>query len=527
MSGFCFFLCNVSWLFELKEVAGTVWGGIGAVVGLSAYLALYFGVFGAFAVTVGRWTPIESKEEDKKQTTSYAPGNIFALGGKGDLFDQSISVLKAATLNGAAWCGLEWVRGILLGGFGWNGLGVALKDLLMLVQFVDVIGIAGYGFVMMFAGCVGFATIVRLGREVRDRKQVRPHLDFAVAVAMIIGLFLYGFGKVTARPKETVDIRARIMQMNIPLEEKWSQDHALMQQTVFAYRDLTRTFVETAEYDLVLWPETSLPGFFSAKWVQELLNDHVLKGDDFYLLSGLEETNFEGTEIYNTITLMKGDTESYQMHQKVHLVPFGEKLPLRGTIPIFEWILGGIITQDFTPGDSLEQLTMEKDGQEIGIIPLICFEDTLGRHARKFIKGDGPELIVNVTNDGWFHDSSESEQHFVNAMFRCIELRRPMIRAANTGVSGFIDERGSIFDRDAHRPFKLIIQDEETGDTFIRGSLPATVRLDKNPPVTMYARIGDAFSIGMGLLALSVSIFFIGSQRKKRRSDGSGSNSGN
>ncbi|MDF1659969.1 MAG: apolipoprotein N-acyltransferase, partial [Verrucomicrobiales bacterium] len=499
VSGLVFFLISISWLTEISRVAGTVFAGLGALLLPSSYLALYFAAFGAFAATAGRWI---IREPDKD---------------KNDLFGQSLDVIKVAFLNGAAWCGLEWLRGILFTGFGWNGLGVALKDQLLLVQFSDVIGITGYGFVMMFSGIIGFATLVRLGLEVKERKRLRPHLDFALGVAMIIGLFLYGIPKVSVAPKDSIDINARIMQLNIDLEDKWSEDIALRQKIIFDYRDLTRTFVEVSPHDLVLWPETAIPGHFSFPWVQKYFNEHVLQGDDFYLLTGLEDSTLAGDEIYNTITLMKGDTESYQMHKKIHLVPLGEYIPFRNSFPVFEWIAGGIIETDFTPGDSYETLEIEKDGQRIEIIPLICFEDTVPRHARKFLT-EAPQVFVNVTNDGWFYDSAQPTQHFYNAIFRCIEFRRPMIRAANTGVSGFIDTRGSIFDRRGHgNDNPRILQDEETGSTYIRGSLPGRVEIDLNPPMTIYARYGDAFSITLGLVALSVALFGIGREWRSNR----------
>jgi len=157
---------------------------------------------------------------------------------------------------------------------------------------------------------------------------------------------------------------------------------------------------------------------------------------------------------------------------------------------------------------------MEKDGHEIGIVPLICFEDTVPRHARRFLRPE-PQIMVNVTNDGWFFESPQSVQHFRNALFRCIEFRRPMIRAANTGVSAFIDTRGSVYDRDSAGDFPRILRDEETGSTHIRGSLPGDVEVDLDPPMTVYARVGDAFSITLGLVALGFA--GVAALRSRRR----------
>ncbi|MEM6916781.1 MAG: apolipoprotein N-acyltransferase, partial [Verrucomicrobiota bacterium] len=274
--------------------------------------------------------------------------------------------------------------------------------------------------------------------------------------------------------------------------------------------------------DLVLWPETAIPGHFSFPWVQKYFNEQVLQGDDFYLLTGLEDSTLEGDEIYNTITLMKGSTESYQMYKKIHLVPLGEYIPFRDTFPLFQWIAGGIIETDFVPGSSYETLEIEKDGHAIEIIPLICFEDTVPRHARNFMS-ESPQLFVNVTNDGWFYDSAQPIQHFYNAIFRCIEFRRPMIRAANTGVSGFVDIRGSIFDRRSRADENpRILQDEETGSTYIRGSLPGRLEIDLNPPLTVYAKIGDAFSITLGTIALIVALFGVSRSLRVFRSESRG-----
>lgn len=482
VTGFVFFGINVWWMNEVSAVGGSVFVGLGAWLALVIYLSVYFGAFGAFAATVAKW--------DWKKT-----------GGEKDLFGQSIEVLRVAFLCGVCWCGLEWVRGWLFTGFGWNGLGVALVDHLLLVQFADTIGIVGYGFVMMFAGTIGFCTIVRLALEVKERKRLRPHADFSTGVALIIALFLYGMAKVTEVPEKSVDLRARVMQLNIPLGDKWSEDDEIRRQIVYDYRDLTTLFVESSPVDLVLWPETALPGHFNFPWVQDFFNKQILPAGDFSLLTGLEDSTLQGDEIYNTITLMKGDTESYQMYKKMHLVPLGEYIPFRGKFPLFEWIAGGIIENDFTPGTETGPLVIEKEGVEIGIVPLICFEDTVPRHARKFLR-DGPQIMVNVTNDGWFFDSAQPMQHFRNALFRCIEFRRPMIRAANTGVSGFVDERGSVYERNSGDRFPRILRDEETGSTYIRGSIPGTVVVDLDPPMTIYASYGDWFAVTMAVVAL-------------------------
>lgn len=488
LSGLAFFLINLSWLAEVSWVGA---------IALPAYLAVYFGLWGAFASTIGHWNPspaIHDHSNASKWHKTFAP---------------SWTVLRVAFLNGAMWCGMEWLRGVAFTGLPWNGLGVALHENLYLIQIADIIGVTGISFVMMFCSCVALATSYRLIQEFGDRG-LRPHLDFTIAVAMVIGVFLYGLNRInhiSRDPSETKDIRALLVQLNVPIDQVWDENS--LNANLDDYYDLTTAYVETADFDLVVWPETALPGRYFYPWVQTFLNQVLAKGD-FYLMAGLEE-EAQPNELYNVATLMRGSTKNYQMYRKTHLVPFGEYLPLRDSFPPFEWIAGHLIPGDFQAGKSFEPLDL--DGGEWQIIPLICFEDTIGALARKFVRPGVPQLIVNVTNDGWFWESSESAQHLANARFRCIELRRPMIRAANTGVSCFIDEIGSLYDRNSKQSFARKIVDEASGSSFITGTLPGTVRMKKNSTLTIYARYGDWFSISLGTFAFAM----IGLRRKNRK----------
>lgn len=515
VAGLTFFLINLSWLFELRRVVGSAGAGLGAWFALAAYLAIYFGIWGAFAATTGRWDPRSGEKGDPD--VAPVSGGFFT----GEMFGPSLRVLRSAFLCAAAWCGLEWLRGLALTGFGWNGLGVAMHENLYLIQAADIVGVAGLSFVVVFANVVGLATVVRVIRESTVRRRMRPHLDFAVAMALVIVVFLYGLAVLSSRPEPTeensVSLRALLVQLNTPIEEKWDQDHA--RKIIEDYRDLTRGYVESSAYDLVIWPETALPGRWTFPWVQEYLNDSILSGADFSLILGIEDEAFDESaeEIFNCLAVMRGTTESATLHRKIHRVPFGEYLPLRKEFPPMEWIAGRMIPMDFSAGTSFEPLRLDRP--EIGIVPLICFEDTVGRVARKFIR-PGPQLMVNVTNDGWFYESQAARQHLVNAKFRCVELRRPMARAANTGVSGFIDAYGSLEYPDAgpgdrgHERLR-VVQDPLTGNTFTTGTLPATLTLMKTPPLTLYARFGDVFSVSLGLVALAFAV--AGMVRARRR----------
>jgi apolipoprotein N-acyltransferase len=178
--------------------------------------------------------------------------------------------------------------------------------------------------------------------------------------------------------------------------------------------------------------------------------------------------------------------DAMQVHAKVHLVPFGEYLPLRSVLGRVKFI-HALLPGDFDRGETTEPLRLaEVPG---GVIPLVCFEDTIGRVARRFAR-PGTQLILNVTNDAWFRDSEGAEQHLANAVLRCVELRRPMVRAANTGVTAVIEADGRVV---ARLP------------RLAPGVLPARVPMvAADAPLTFYARHGDLFS--QALLALAAGI---------------------
>lgn len=501
IAGLSFFIPNLSWVRHSSRVInGAVddrwmgWPaemmGWGAVLALGVYLSLYWGLWSAFAATIGR-------------------PRIGEISKDARMMSFSIESLRSAFLNAAAWTGLEWLRGMLLTGFPWNGLGVPLASELALVQAADVVGVTGLSFMPVFCSCIMWNTVLRFREEARTAR-VRPHLDFFCAVALVLADFIYGF-RILSAPlsKDTIPLRVVLVQQNIAQATKWGHSHD--EDIYHGYGRLTKLFAGNAagqSRDLVIWPESALPLPFHHPGHVDFLND-VLALGDFSLLTGVDiiET---GKPNYTGAALMRGLVSNHQLYRKIRLVPFGEYLPLR-SFPLMEKMLGDILPGDFASGDSTEPLKLEKpDG--VQIIPLICFEDTFGRHARLFVR-EAPQLLVNCTNDGWFLRSEENEQHLANARFRCIELRRPMARAANTGVSCVIDADGRI------RPENRLA-DAKTGSVFIKGALPREILLLKNPPLTFYARYGDLFSVTMLVAAMAAVILEKFRSHKARKQPG-------
>ncbi len=505
LAGLGFFLLNLSWLSHIHLSACTL---------LPAFLALYFGAWGAFAATVGRPGFIDAPapaESDDPWEFAVRPAM------------QSIA---CAALNAGAWCGLEWVRGWFLTGFGWNGLGVALHDELVFAQCADLVGVTGLAFLVAFPGSILAAVLVRLRREIAVAR-LRPHYDFAAAVVLLVAAFFYGSGKLSARPGETIGIRTLLVQGGVPQTDKVetmsaandAERRVLYRDAIQAiydhYYKQTNEFLQFADFDLVIWPESSLPYSLGDPHNRDYLDD-LLAVKDFELVLGLNE-RVPTRGDYNSIVALRGDSASARTYRKVHLVPFGEYVPLRDRFPFLEKIASNALGKDFLAGETTAPLPMTKP-EPYGIIPLVCFEDTFGDLARRFVRDGEPQLIVNVTNDGWFGESAASAQHFANARFRCIELRRPMARCANTGFTCIIDSAGSLHDRWGRSPDSppRLFTDRE-GSTFGVGRLADEIQISRNPPTTLYARIGDAFSISLGSLALAAAALQALRRLKRRR----------
>ncbi len=490
VAGVAFFIPNLAWVRHSSRVInGAIddrwmgWPselmGWSAVLAMGVYLSLYWGVWGAFAATIGR-----PRIGGAGEITNHKTQNTKSSDG-GALFSLSFESLRSAFLNAALWAGLEWARGIVLTGFGWNGLAVPLASELALVQAADIVGVSGLSFIPVFCCCIVFNTVLRFREEARTAC-VRPHFDFFCAVALVLADFIYGFRILSAPPpKDTVPLRVLLVQQNITQSMKWSHEHdeAIYQ----GYARLTQPF--TGSTDLVIWPESALPLPFHHPGHVAFLNELLGLGD-FSLLTGVDILE-EGQPNYTGAALMRGSVDRNQLYRKIRLVPFGEYLPLR-SVPLMQKILGGVVPGDFTSGASTEPLVLEKPAG-VQIIPLVCFEDTFGRLAREFVR-DAPQLLVNCTNDGWFLHSAENEQHLATARFRCIELRRPMARAANTGVSCFISSDGRIQPGDR-------LANARTGSVFVEGVLSRKIMLEKHPPLTFYARHGDAFSVILLVIA--------------------------
>jgi apolipoprotein N-acyltransferase len=512
LAGTIAFGMQVSWLSNVSWLAPIL---------LTAHLSLFFGAFGAFAATLGN------------------PWNRA-----GEISESPFRSLFTAFTHATVWAGLEWLRGWLFTGFGWNGLGVAFHDTLVISQAADLFGVTGLSLMLVFFQCVLIQVAHRLKKSAADGIR-RPRWDFLAAALGVGFVIAYGILRIAMESgKESIPLKALLVQLNIPHEGAqmlWPSEQVHMayeDETLEALEAIAKSDeeklqaavkesgeggIELSHPDWVLWPETALHGNLvrteSGEWGAWSDNrdtiSRVREGGSFDLMYGVVEIEGEArvdglypkenARVYNSIAIESagGDLVSYR---KRHLVIFGETIPLVDSIPllkkIYEQQSGARYNGSFSAGSSLEPLLCKLKGREIGIVPAVCFEDTVPRLTRKFVRG-GPQIIVNLTNDGWFKESPAAAQHFANARFRAIELRRPMLRCANTGVSAAIDTIGSTAHPKTGKPQILT---GTNGSHFTRGSLLTELNIPVQPGFSLYAIIGDWGIILLSIIGLATAI---------------------
>lgn len=392
--------------------------------------------------------------------------------------------LLAAIAGAMAWSGQEWLRGIVFSGFGWNPLGVALHRQTFLIQSADLAGVALLSFQIVLINIIAVLSVYRLIREV-GRTSIRPHYDFNLSIALVVALFTYGIHRIQNAPKPDRMIRVAAVQANIPQSQKWNP--AYEQQILQQYRALTKA-ATAANPDLLVWPEAATPrSFFADRATFQMGNEIAASFDGAFLFGTLD---FDMTGDYNAAVLLRAG-EGSQIYHKLHLVPFGEFIPFRRTFPLFAWVAGDLVPSDFLPGS--EPAILKTNSPRLRIAPLICFEDTVDRVVARFAHSR-PDLLVNLTNDGWFLESPASRQHQANALFRTVEFRLPMVRAANTGVTCFIDPCG----RTTHR------LTDANGSTFTAGTLIGNVGLHAHSSPTLFQRTGNILPIAGCLLTIAL-----------------------
>ncbi|MGE4403713.1 MAG: apolipoprotein N-acyltransferase [Desulfobulbus sp.] len=341
------------------------------------------------------------------------------------------------------WAGLEYVRGILFSGFPWMDLAYGLFGQPKLIQAADLGGHHLISFTLVLCNGLIVALIDRQRRSVRwDVHFERRLLIAAVGFLVFIGGYsLVRYQVAGSMAARSMQARVAVVQGNVDQALKWSPE--VKSATVDTYIRLSRQALRGEDIELVVWPETALPFFPQQDPLMERVstfasvhNIWLLTGAPLYRL-----TPGDGGErqvrYYNGAVLVGPDGRLHGRHAKQHLVPFGEYVPLRRFLPFLEPLV--VSVGDFSPGQEKGPLVLGP--MRLGM--LICYESIFPEIAHEAVLR-GANLLVNITNDAWYGRSSAPYQSLAMAVFRAVENKRSLIRAANTGISGFVDPLGHV-----------------------------------------------------------------------------------
>ncbi|MBX9726447.1 MAG: apolipoprotein N-acyltransferase [Rickettsiales bacterium] len=357
-----------------------------SILGLSAVMALWFGLFGAL---------------------------VYALRA------HMNSVLFAVM-----WVLVEYARSVGIFGFPWNLLGYMSLASLPFAQGAALVGTYGLSLVLVLLGLV---PVLWLNSATRRQKIIGTALPIFIVVALVT----YGLARLS-NPTEFTTITLRVVQPNVPQEVKGTREgQAIAMQSLGQF---TVAMPKATPPDVTIWPETAYP--FSIRGEHA----HALPPVKLLLTGAVRAEGYTPhVKIWNSLVAMNGDGEVLATYDKHQLVPFGDFVPLRHVLPLDKITPGDL---DFTRGSGPRTLTV---GNLPPFSPLVCYEGIFPWMA--IDQNHRPAWMLNVTNDAWYGDSQGPYQHFDMVRMRAIEQGLPMVRAANSGVSAVMDSYGRVVER--------------------------------------------------------------------------------
>lgn len=392
------------------------------------------------------------------------------------------------------WTALEFVRTYIFTGFPWDYVGYSQSGWLELIQVSDITGVYGVSFLVV---TINMAAFTLLGMW---NKRVWVSLAKLAGTLALLGMALvYGTIRLHEFRTDNIsssDATGAILQGNIPQDIKW--DPASRAKSFATYERLAENAVKNGA-TFVIWPETSVPvviggtdpDWTNATYISKKLGVPMLIGAPF------EKRDKDNVRFFNSAFLVNNG-ELSQRYDKIHLVPFGEYMPLSWILPIGPGIAAR--EEDYSAGSVM---TVMRTNGFPPFSVLICYEAIFPALSRLAVRS-GARVLVNITNDGWFGDSAAPYQHLTMAGFRAVENRVWLFRAANTGVSAVFDPGGRIV---SYLPLQT------------RGQLVRKIPSHPNAG-SFYSRNGDVFAWSVIVLVIAFTLVNLNGSRGFSRCKG-------
>jgi apolipoprotein N-acyltransferase len=391
--------------------------------------------------------------------------------------------LRALLLAPAVWVTTEVGRTVVLGGFPWDLLGYSQTRVLPIAQIASLTGVYGISALLVLAS----ATVVLAAL---DRGFV-GWTSLTAVVALVIAIASWGSVRLAHNTltRAGTPLTVGLVQGNVAQDDKW--DPALENHILAKYLRMSHEAVKQGA-ELVLWPESATPFYFEESMrgleIREFAREHRV-----WLLIGSDQFQRSVPPVsYNAAFMVRPDGTTAGVYRKVHLVPFGEYVPMRRALffaaPLVEAV------SDFAAGDAPIVLPF----RSTRISTAICYEVVYPALVSKTVRL-GSALLTTITNDAWFGRSPAPYQHFEMAAMRAIEQGRYLARAANTGISGFVDPYGRVL---------------AASDLFTDRVMVGQVRLIEEQ--TFYARAGDIVARASLIVTVAALCAVVAMRRKSR-----------
>ncbi len=380
----------------------------------------------------------------------------------------------------AVWTAVEMGRSHLFSGFPWMLLGYSVAGSPTLRQAADLAGVYGLSFLLALSG----VSVYLAGKRFSEGFSAKAAIPSIPAVAALLFLVLYGRA-VLANPAGSADrvpeVKVGIVQGGIDQSAKWAPGN--QSATLEIYGDLTQK-AKDGGAQVVVWPETAAPFFYGWEAGLSRRLDAIAVSGGIPLIFGAPWYDPAGSgKFYNSVFHMDERGVVLGRYDKRHLVPFGEYIPLRSVLFFLNKLTEG--EGDFSTGTGPALFRV----RGYPVAASVCYEALFPALIRDGVLG-GATWFVNVTNDAWFGDTVAPHQHLAMARMRCVEFRRPMVRAANSGISAVIDGNGGV---------------AASLGLFRRGVLVAAIRPATGE--TVYAKTGEIFGISCSMLIVFAFIF--------------------
>ncbi len=404
------------------------------------------------------------------------------------------------------WTGVEYLRSLGVLGFPWCSLAYTQSYYLSLIQYVSITSVYGVSFWVVILNVL----ILLILKNFSNYKKVLIY--FIALLLLLVVPWIYGSLVIPDKQKVPEEnIRVGLIQGNIDPYLKWSDE--FVEENWRIYNDLTLEAVKLNP-QLIIWPETAVPDYLRISNLYLTNIRALLSKIKLPLITGAPDFQYLSDQSYltfNAVFLLMPDHNSFQIYHKVHLVPFGERVPFTETFPLLKNLLESLEMGEgnFSPGEEIVSfhlpiLTQENELKSdhlkrdaIKAPVVICFESLFPELVRNFIL-KGADFLVIITNDAWFKRSAAPYHHAQMAVFRAIENRISIARCANTGVSMFVDPYGRTL---------------QSSPIFKQAYLVQEVPLRKE--TTFFTRHGNIFSITVSLLNIAPLLIAMFTRHKK------------